>query len=51
MAINHGYDILGMERRQFLKMLLDSLPDKSHTRLNTKLEIIKEDEDGVEVTC
>lgn len=40
-----------MERRIFLQVLYDSLPDKSRILMNKSVQSIQEDEDGVEVFC
>ncbi|KKK22258.1 hypothetical protein P175DRAFT_0477239 [Aspergillus ochraceoroseus IBT 24754] len=46
---NHGHDILLLERRQFLQILYDGLPDKSFLRLGCRVRDVTEDSDGVEV--
>ena len=48
---SHGYEFMLMERKCFLEVLYDSLPDKSKVFMNKKVKTIKEDRDGVEVSC
>ena len=40
-----------MERRCFLEVLYNALPDKSRIVMNKGVKTIKEDQDGVEVIC
>ena len=40
-----------MERRIFLQVLYDGLPDKSRILMNKSVKSVREDEDGVEVFC
>ncbi len=40
-----------MERRIFLEVLYDGLPDKSRILMNKSVKSVQEDEDGVEVFC
>ncbi|KAH7311416.1 FAD binding domain protein [Stachybotrys elegans] len=46
---NHGRDILLLERRNFLRILYDCLPNKSRVRLNAGVAGIKQSSSGVEV--
>jgi 2-polyprenyl-6-methoxyphenol hydroxylase-like FAD-dependent oxidoreductase len=46
---NHGSDMLLLERRNFLQLLYDNLPDKSHVRLGSKISDIKHTDEGIEV--
>ncbi|TAQ89191.1 hypothetical protein B7494_g2482 [Chlorociboria aeruginascens] len=46
---NHGYEIMLVERRKFLQVLYDCLPDKSKIRFGKKVRSITETYDGVEV--
>ncbi|EAU36861.1 predicted protein [Aspergillus terreus NIH2624] len=46
---NHGQDILLLERREFLRILYDCLPDKSPFKLGCKVRDITQDSTGVEV--
>ncbi|KAK0725997.1 hypothetical protein B0H67DRAFT_572071 [Lasiosphaeris hirsuta] len=47
---NHGVDILPLERRKFLEVMYESLPDKSVVRTSAKIKEINHLADGVEVT-
>ena len=40
-----------MERRIFLEVLYNGLPDKSRILMNKTVKSVQEDEDGVEVFC
>ena len=40
-----------MERRCFLEVLYESLPDKTRILMNKGVKDIQEDQDGVEVFC
>lgn len=40
-----------MERRIFLEVLYDGLPDKSRILMNKSVKSVQEDEEGVEVFC
>ncbi|OQE00300.1 hypothetical protein PENVUL_c054G07904 [Penicillium vulpinum] len=46
---NHGHDILLLERRQFLQVLYNELPDKAHIRTGCTAKEIKQFVSGVEV--
>ncbi|KAI2617412.1 FAD binding domain protein [Hypoxylon sp. NC1633] len=47
---NHGADLLPLERREFLQLLYDGLPDKTPIRNSIIIKDVKEVIDGVEVT-
>ncbi|PKX89962.1 FAD-dependent oxidoreductase [Aspergillus novofumigatus IBT 16806] len=46
---NHGQDILLLERREFLQILYDCLPDKSFVKLGCRVRDVTQDSNGVEV--
>ena len=46
---SHGQDILLLERRQFLQILYEKLPNKSHIKTSSVVVAIKEDSNSVEV--
>ncbi|KAI6087584.1 FAD binding domain protein [Hypoxylon rubiginosum] len=46
---NHGQDILLFERRRYLRILYDGLPDKSRIRMGATVKDVKQTVDGVEV--
>ncbi|KAI6086548.1 FAD binding domain protein [Hypoxylon rubiginosum] len=46
---NHGADLLPLERREFLQILYDNLPDKTPIKTSRIIKDIKESRDGVEV--
>jgi 2-polyprenyl-6-methoxyphenol hydroxylase-like FAD-dependent oxidoreductase len=46
---NHGTGLLLLERRHFLQLLYDNLPDKSYIRTESKITDIKHTDEGVEV--
>ncbi|CAJ2505538.1 Uu.00g129320.m01.CDS01 [Anthostomella pinea] len=50
LAKNHGHDLLPMERREFLRVLHEGLPDKTFIRTGCKITDIREFSDRVEVT-
>ncbi|KAI0842701.1 FAD binding domain protein [Hypoxylon sp. FL0890] len=47
---NHGQDILLFERREFLQLLYDTLPDKTPIRKGCGVIAVKDNASGVEVT-
>ncbi|KAK0616592.1 hypothetical protein B0T14DRAFT_538471 [Immersiella caudata] len=47
---NHGIDVLPLERRAFLQVVYDNLPDKSKIRTSAAVKNITETTIGVEVT-
>ncbi|KAF4236331.1 hypothetical protein CNMCM8980_003093 [Aspergillus fumigatiaffinis] len=47
---NHGQDILLLERREFLQILYDCLPDKSFIKLGCRVRDVTQDCNGVEVS-
>ncbi|KAK9414811.1 putative FAD/NAD(P)-binding domain-containing protein [Seiridium unicorne] len=47
---NHGSGMLLLERREFLQILYDGLPDKSHIRTSSPVKDIRHFADRVEVT-
>ncbi|KAI1381392.1 FAD binding domain protein [Hypoxylon crocopeplum] len=47
---NHAADLLPLERREFLQILYDGLPDKTPIRTSVTIKDVKEVMDGVEVT-
>ncbi|CAL8575779.1 hypothetical protein XPA_001683 [Xanthoria parietina] len=46
---NHGAELMLLERRGYLEVLWQNLPDKSKVLFNKKVADIVEDDDGVEV--
>lgn len=46
---SHGRDVLLLERRAFLELLYDTLPDKSKILFNKQVTEVVESKDGVEV--
>ncbi|KAK3342064.1 FAD binding domain protein [Lasiosphaeria hispida] len=46
---NHGVDILPLERRKFLEVMYERLPDKNVVRTSSKIKEIKHLASGVEV--
>ncbi len=48
-AHSHGIGFFPIERRQFLQILYDGLPDKSFIKTNCRVEDVKQDSKGVEV--
>ncbi|GFF58146.1 LOW QUALITY PROTEIN: hypothetical protein IFM46972_11014 [Aspergillus udagawae] len=46
---NHGQDILLLERREFLQILYDCLPNKSFIKLGCRVRDVTQDSNGVEV--
>lgn len=47
---SHGTDMLLLERREFLRILHDGMPDKSHIRTGSSIKKIVHAQDRVEVT-
>ncbi|ORY69604.1 uncharacterized protein BCR38DRAFT_332111 [Pseudomassariella vexata] len=47
---NHGYDVLPLERREFLRVLYETLPNKNLVRTGSAIQQIKHLDDKVEVT-
>ncbi|EAQ92008.1 hypothetical protein CHGG_00243 [Chaetomium globosum CBS 148.51] len=47
---NHGSSLLVLERREFLQIMYDKLPDKSYIKTSSGVKSIKETPEGVEVT-
>lgn len=47
---SHNYELLFFERREYLQMLYDRLPDKSRIQFSKKVVDIKEFYNGVKVT-
>ncbi|KAI1169348.1 hypothetical protein F5B18DRAFT_646207 [Nemania serpens] len=46
---NHGYDLLPMERREFLRTMYESLPDMTRIRTGARIVEVIESKAGVEV--
>lgn len=48
MRFSHGHDVLVLERRIFLNILYEGLPDHSRVRLGAKVTDVYDGVDGVE---
>ena len=46
---SHGHDVLPLERREFLRILYERLPDRSFIKTGAKIQKITDSSSGVKV--